>query len=295
MTAMATSAKPATTGIHDVARLLRPPSGPVDLSRIDAAGTPGWSGGKSEGRAALDALEPEILDLQERLAADAYTGGHRRVLMVIQGMDTSGKGGVLKQVVGMLNPAGVRSRAFKAPTSEERAHDFLWRIEKETPEAGEVGIFDRSHYEDVLVVRVHALAPPDEIERRYAAINEFERRLTDEGTTIVKCMLHISPEEQRERLLARLDDPTKVWKFKPGDVDERARWADYQAAYETVLERCSTDWAPWYVVPSDRKWYRSLAIASLLRDTLRALDLRWPEPDFDVAEQKRRLSQQQVP
>jgi PPK2 family polyphosphate:nucleotide phosphotransferase len=278
------------TGIPGVEELLRVGPGPVDLAQVDPDGKPGFDGDKAAGKAALHELDDEIGELQEKLAADAYTGGNRSVLLVIQGMDTSGKGGVLKQVVGLLNPGGVRATAFKAPTDEEKAHDFLWRIEKEVPEPGQVGIFDRSHYEDVLVAKVRGLAPADEIERRYGAINEFEQRLTEGGCTIVKCMLHISVEEQRQRLLARLDDPTKVWKFKPGDVDERRLWNDYQVAYEVALERCSTEWAPWHVVPSNRKWYRSLAIASLLRDALAAMGLEWPEPDFDVEEQRQRLS-----
>jgi PPK2 family polyphosphate:nucleotide phosphotransferase len=282
------------TGIPGISRLLRVGPGPVDLGALDPKGTPGFDGGKAAGKAALRALEDEIVDLQERLAADAYTGGHRSVLLVIQGMDTAGKGGVFKQVVGIMNPGGVRAKAFKAPTAEELAHDFLWRVEKETPEPGQVGIFDRSHYEDVLVAKVHEMASAEEVERRYGAINEFEHRLVAEGTTVVKCMLHISADEQCERLLARLDDPTKVWKFKPGDVDERDRWADYREAYETALERCSTEWAPWHVVPSNKKWYRSLAIASLLRDALEEMQLAWPTPDFDVEEQRRRLLDQKV-
>jgi PPK2 family polyphosphate:nucleotide phosphotransferase len=278
-----------STGIPAVEELLRVPPGELDLAAVDPDGKPGFDGDKEAGQAALLALGHEISELQEKLAADAYTGGQRSVLLVVQGMDTSGKGGVLKQVVGLLDPGGVQATSFKAPTEEERAHDFLWRIEQRTPEPGQIAIFDRSHYEDVLVARVRGLAPPEEIERRYGAINDFEKRLVDGGCTILKCMLHISEEEQRQRLLARLDDPTKIWKFKPGDVDERALWDDYQAAYQIALERCSTDWAPWYVVPSDRKWYRSLAIASLLRDALAAMRLDWPEPDFDVAEQRRRL------
>jgi PPK2 family polyphosphate:nucleotide phosphotransferase len=183
----------------------------------------------------------------------------------------------------------MRLKSFKKPTKEELAHDFLWRIEREVPAAGEIGIFDRSHYEDVLVVKVHQLAPAAEVERRYDAINAFEKNLADAGTVIVKCMLHLSKEEQRKRLLARLDDRTKQWKFKPGDVDERGHWDEYMAAYETALERCNTDVAPWYVVPSDRKWYRNWAIGQLLREHLAAMDLDWPEPDYDVAEQKARL------
>jgi PPK2 family polyphosphate:nucleotide phosphotransferase len=279
----------ASTGIDNIGGLLRVGPGSVDLDAIDPDGHPGFDGGKKDGKAALSALEDEFVELQTMLSADGYVGGHRRLLLVLQGMDTSGKGGVVKHAVGLFNPGGVRIKSFGAPTKEELGHDFLWRVERETPQAGQIGIFDRSHYEDVLIAKVRKLAPDDEIERRYDAINDFERRLTEDGTTIVKCMLHISGDEQRERLLARLDDPTKVWKFKPEDVDERAYWDDYQRAYEIALERCSTEWAPWYVVPSNRKWYRTLAIASLVRDKLRAMDLAWPTPDFDVEEQKRRL------
>jgi PPK2 family polyphosphate:nucleotide phosphotransferase len=277
------------TGIPGISGLLGLKPGPVALSDYDPDGKPGFEGDKKAGKAAVAELEDEIVDLQERLAAHGYTGGHRSVLLVIQGMDTSGKGGVLKHAVGLLNPGGVRPTSFQAPTEEELAHDFLWRVEKVTPEAGQVAIFDRSHYEDVLVVKVLGLAPAEEVERRYEAINDFERRLTESGTTIIKCMLHISKEEQRRRLLARLEDPTKVWKFKPEDVDNRERWDDYQAAYETALERCNTEWAPWHVIPSNRKWFRTLAIASLMRDALRSMELEWPEPDFDVEEQRKRL------
>ncbi len=275
--------------MENLSELLRVRPGAVDLSDYDPSATPGFDGGKKAGQQALAALDGEIDELQSKLAAHGYTGGHRSVLLVLQGMDTSGKGGVLTHAVGLLNPGGVRIKGFKAPTKEELAHDFLWRVEKETPAAGLVGIFDRSHYEDVLIVRVHGLAPADEVERRYGAINDFEKRLADEGTTIIKCFLHISKDEQRERLLARLDEPTKVWKFKPEDVDERGHWDEYQRAYEIALERCSTDWAPWHVIPANRKWYRTLSIATLLRDALAAQHLDWPEPDFDVEEQKRRL------
>jgi PPK2 family polyphosphate:nucleotide phosphotransferase len=277
------------TGIPGVGELLRVPAGPVDLGRVDPDGKPGFEGDKAAGKAALQALDEEMGELQTKLAADAYTGGHRSLLLVLQGMDTSGKGGVLKHVVGLLNPGGVHAKAFSAPTEDERQHDFLWRIEKERPGPGKIGIFDRSHYEDVLVAKVNELAPAEEVERRYAAINDFEKRLVDEGCTVVKCMLLISKEEQRKRLLARLDNPHKVWKFKPADVDDRERWDDYQEAYEIALERCNTEEAPWHVVPSNRKWYRSLAIASLVRDALVDMHLEWPQPEFDVEEQKRRL------
>jgi PPK2 family polyphosphate:nucleotide phosphotransferase len=258
----------------------------------DTRATPGFEGGKKDGKKALAALADELSDLQERLFAEGRSGGSRSVLLVLQGMDTSGKGGTLRHAVGLFDPQGVRIKSFKAPTRAELRHDFLWRVERELPGPGTIGIFDRSHYEDVLIARVRGLAPPEEIERRYDAVNTFEQRLVDAGTTVVKCMLHISAQEQRERLLARLDDPTKHWKFNRGDVDERALWSDYQAAYQTALSRCSTEAAPWLVVPADRKWYRNWAVATVLLETLRAMDLRWPTADFDVEEQRRRLEEE---
>jgi len=268
---------------------LRLPPGPVDLAGIPADATPGFTGDKAAGEAALHALGADLDGLQERLFAEGTTGSKRRVLLVLQGMDTSGKGGTLEHTVGLMDPQGVRITSFKAPTEEELSHDFLWRIEKALPGGGYVGVFDRSHYEDVLIVRVRSLAPAEEVERRYGAINEFEARLVDEGTTIIKCMLHISPAEQKERLLARLEDPTKHWKFNPGDLDERALWPAYREAYEIALERTNTEHAPWHVVPADRKWYRNLAIGSLLHHALTGLDPQWPKADFDVDEQRRRL------
>jgi PPK2 family polyphosphate:nucleotide phosphotransferase len=208
---------------------------------------------------------------------------------VLQGMDTSGKGGVLRHTVGLVDPQGVKITSFKAPTAEERKHRFLWRIRNAVPQPGYIGVFDRSHYEDVLIVRVHELAEPATIESRYDQINEFETRLAAEGVVIVKCMLHVSADEQRARLLARLDNEDKYWKFNPSDVDERARWADYRAAYELALERTNTEVAPWHVVPSDKKWYRNLVIGGLLLHHLRGMALRWPPADFDVDEQRRRL------
>jgi PPK2 family polyphosphate:nucleotide phosphotransferase len=263
--------------------------GPVDLLAHETDAAPGFDGVKAEGKEALAAMGPELADLQERLFAERTTGSERRVLLVLQGMDTSGKGGTLRHTVGLTDPQGVMITSFKAPTEEERAHDFLWRIEKALPPAGYVGVFDRSHYEDVLIARVRGLAPAEEIERRYGAINAFERRLADEGFSIVKCMLHISADEQRERLLARLDDPTKHWKFNPGDLDERRLWPAYREVYEVALERTNSDAAPWYVIPADKKWYRNLAIGDLLLETLRDLDPQWPVADFDVEEQRQRL------
>ncbi|MFN8194188.1 MAG: polyphosphate kinase 2 family protein [Nocardioidaceae bacterium] len=269
---------------------LRLPSGPVDLTALETDAAPGFDGSKSDGEKALLALGPELSDLQERLFAERTTGSTRNVLLVLQGMDTSGKGGVLRHTVGLIDPQGVKITSFKAPTDEEKKHDFLWRIRNALPAPGLVGVFDRSHYEDVLIVRVHGWADATEIERRYDAINDFEAELVASGTTIVKCMLHISAEEQRERLLARLEDPTKHWKYNPGDLDERALWPAYRDAYQVALERTNTEAAPWHVIPSDKKWFRNLSIGRLLLDALRSLDLQWPAADFEVEAEKRRLA-----
>ncbi len=268
--------------------VLRLPPGPVNLRSIETDAAPGYDGNKKSGKADLWATGEELFDLQQRLFA-GKDDGQRSVLLVLQGMDTSGKGGTLKHTVGLVDPQGVKITSFKAPTKEELAHDFLWRIRKGVPGPGIIGVFDRSHYEDVLIARVRELAPADEIERRYDAINEFEAELVESGVTLVKCMLHISPDEQKARLLARLDDPTKHWKYNPGDLDERGRWGEYRSAYETTLERNNTEAAPWHVIPADKKWYRNLAVGSLLLETLRRLDPQWPEADFDVEAEKQRL------
>ncbi|WP_328751207.1 polyphosphate kinase 2 family protein [Streptomyces sp. NBC_00285] len=270
--------------------VLRVPGGkPVDLSAYDARDTPAGPRDKQAGRAAMSTLASPLADLQERLWAASTAGDRRRILLVLQGMDTSGKGGTVKHVIGLFNPSGCRIHAFKAPTPKELEHPFLWRIKRVLPQAGELGIFDRSHYEDVLIARVRALAPPAEIERRYDEINRFEKSLTDDGVTVIKCFLHISYDEQRERLLKRLDRPDKHWKFHVSDIDERALWPAYQQAYETALERCSTPHAPWHLVPADRKWYRDWAVSRLLLEHLSELDPRYPEADFDVEEARRRL------
>ncbi|TWG95840.1 PPK2 family polyphosphate:nucleotide phosphotransferase [Nocardioides sp. J9] len=279
--------------VSELTAHLRVPPGPVDLSAIETDAAPGFDGKKADGAAALASLAPELAELQERLFADGRAGGHRSVLLVLQGMDTSGKGGTLRSTVGLMDPQGVRITSFKAPTEEELSHDFLWRIEKALPPEGLVGVFDRSHYEDVLIGRVRELASPEEIRRRYDAINDWESALVEQGTTMIKCMLHISAEEQRERLLARLDDPAKHWKYNPGDVDERELWPAYQEAYELAIERTNTEVAPWHVIPADKKWYRNLAIGTLLVDALRSFDLSWPEADFDVEHEKQRLAGEQ--
>ena len=228
--------------------------------------------------------------LQEQLWAEATAGGRRSILLVLQGMDTAGKGGITEHVVGTFGPIGVQYTAFKAPTEEERAHDFLWRIRKRLPVPGVVGVFDRSHYEDVLIARVHDLVPQQEWEQRYGVINDFEKELVENGTTVVKCFINIGYDTQRERLLARLDNPEKHWKFNESDIDERARWADYQVAYEAVLERTNTEHAPWFVVPGDHKKYRNWAVGEILHETLTDLDPHYPQPDLDVPALRRRLA-----
>ncbi len=265
--------------------LLRIPEGDrVGLSSYDARATPGGPSGKADGLLATARLGERLADLQERLYAASTQGERRRLLLVLQGMDTSGKGGTVKHVIGLFNPSGCRIKAFKAPTPEELSHPFLWRIAQALPLPGEIGIFDRSHYEDVLIARVRELVPRGRLGRRYGQINRFEQSLADDGVTVVKCFLHISYEEQRGRLLERLDNPEKHWKFNPGDIAERALWPAYQEAYELALERCSTPSAPWYLIPADRKWYRNWAISTLLLEHLEALDPRYPTADFDVAE-----------
>ncbi|MET0724885.1 MAG: PPK2 family polyphosphate kinase [Leifsonia sp.] len=251
---------------------------------------PGFAGDKKDAQAALAEGAGILSELQEMFFADSTADGGQRVLVVLQAMDTAGKGGIVRHVMGAVDPAGIRYRAFKAPTKEELSHDFLWRVRKELPAAGQIGVFDRSHYEDVLIGRVRSLAPPAEIERRYGAINEFERELAADGTVIVKVMLHISSDEQKRRLAARLERPEKQWKYNPGDVTERLRWNDYQAAYQRVFDETTTPEAPWYVVPANRKWYARLAVQHLLIDALRSTDPQWPAPDYDVELEKARLA-----
>lgn len=261
------------------------------LSDLDTRSTPAFGGKKKHGKAALQEHDDELSTLQEKLFAASVGGdSRRRVLLVVQGMDTSGKGGIMRHVVGLVDPQGVQITAFKAPTAEELSHPFLWRIRKRLPEPGKIGVFDRSHYEDVLVVRVHDLVPEPQWARRYSTINDFEQSLVDDDITVIKVMLHLSAKEQKERLAARLERPEKHWKFNPGDIDEREHWPAYQEAYQAALDRCNIDAAPWFVVPADRKWYARLAVQQLLLEHLRALDLEWPRADFDVKEQKKRLA-----
>jgi PPK2 family polyphosphate:nucleotide phosphotransferase len=258
------------------------------LSAVDPRSTPGFQGDKAAGEASLKSGSGELAELQEKLFAASKFGSSRSVLLVLQAMDTAGKGGIVDHVLGETNPQGIKAFAFKAPTDEEKEHDFLWRIRKQLPPAGYIGVFDRSHYEDVLIHRVRGFSSPEVIEQRYGLINEFEASLVASGTTLVKVMLHISKDEQKARLQARLDDPTKHWKYNPGDLDERALWDSYQDAYQVAIERTSD--VPWHVVPADRKWYARLAVQRLLLDALRSLNLEWPAADYDVEAEKKRLA-----
>ena len=260
------------------------------LADVDPSSTPGFTGDKEAAEAELQATAQTLGELQERLYAESKFGGQRRVLLVLQAMDTAGKGGILRHVVGGVDPQGVSIKAFKAPTEEEQRHDFLWRVRPHLPAPGIIGVFDRSHYEAVLIHRVRGLSTPQEVEERYPIIRDFEREIVDDATTLIKVMLHISPEEQKARLAERLERPDKHWKFNPGDVDERRYWNDYMQAYQIAVERTSTPDAPWYVIPADRKWYARWAVQRLLLDALLRLDPQWPEADYDVAEQQRRLA-----
>jgi PPK2 family polyphosphate:nucleotide phosphotransferase len=272
---------------------LVPALDPVDpsfvLADLDPGSTPGVTSRKKAKRQADDAAA-ELADLQERLYAEGRTGGAKSLLLILQAMDTAGKGGILRHVVGRLDPQGVHIHAFKAPTDEEREHDFLWRVKPELPSPGMVGVFDRSHYEDVLIARVRALAAGEELESRYDRILDFEREVVASGTAVVKVMLHISKQEQGDRLRRRLERPDKRWKYNPGDVDERELWDGYMAAYQLALARTSTPNAPWYVVPANHKWYARWAVEGLLLDALRRMDPHWPTPDLDVAHELQRLA-----
>lgn len=287
-----------------MSELLRVGPGPVDLAAIDPRGTPGLPSEaasddpkasrdpKKWARADLARVGAELFAVQEKLYAAAASGQSQRLLLILQAMDCGGKDGTIKRVIGEFNPQGVHIVSFGKPTEEELSHDFLWRIERNLPRPGQIGVFNRSQYEDVLVVRVHGLVPERTWRTRYDKINKFEERVVASGCSIVKVMLHISYEEQRQRLFDRLDDPAKYWKYNPGDIDERLRWADYQAAYADALVKCSTEFAPWYVVPADRKWYRDWAVAHLLLEKLREMNPQYPPPDFDPDVEKERLAAQ---
>ncbi len=257
-------------GLHRIA-----PGAAPGLAGRDTADTAAAPGGKEATRAATGELAHRLAELQDVL----WARSQERLLVVLQGIDTSGKGGTVKKVLGAVNPAGLRVTSYNAPTEDELARDYLWRVHANVPKAGEIGVFDRSHYEDVLAVRVLELVPEERWRKRYDHINDFERLLTDEGTTLVKVFLHISKQEQRERLQARLDEPGKRWKFKRSDLDARSQWDEWHAAFEEAIERTGTEPAPWHVIPADKKWYRDWAVASILVAVLEGMHLTWPEPD----------------
>lgn len=277
-----------TAAAASVRDLLRVGPG-FDLSAIDARRIVAGPKDKVQALAEVGALEVEVGDWQERLYAESRGGGRRRLLILLQGMDTSGKGGAIKAIDRISEPLGLRIAQFGAPTKAELKKHYLWRIEQKLPEPGTIGIFDRSHYEDVLVVRVRNLVPPAEWEKRYDEINAWEKKWADDGVVFLKCMLLISPEEQKERLLARLAEPEKHWKYRPGDVDDRLLWPDFMEAYRVALARCSTDHAPWYVIPADRKWHRDWLLTQLVAETLREMNPQYPTTSFDVAAEQARV------
>ena len=262
-----------------------PVKGKIKLKDYDPNDSRLFDGNKKDSKEALLKLNTELAALQEQL----YAEGKHRLLIVLQAMDTGGKDGVIRAVFEGVNPQGVKVASFKVPTPVELSHDYLWRVHQQTPGKGEMVIFNRSHYEDVLVVRVHQLVPEEVWSRRYQHIREFERLLADEGTTILKFYLHIDLQEQAQRFLARVEDPTKQWKFNPGDLDERDRWEEYMKAYEDMLNQTSTDWAPWYIIPANKKWYRNWLISKIVIKTLKDLDMRYPAAPENIEEYHKRL------
>lgn len=261
-----------------------------DLSTFDRAGTPGWTGDKVRAEEIMRQRGRLLSELQERLFAHGRIGGNRKVLVVIQGLDTAGKGGITRHVMGMVDPQGVALRGFGVPTAEERRHHYLWRIKRGLPRPGLIGVFDRSHYEDVLVVRVEELVEEEVWRKRYAEINKWERALVDDDTIVIKLALMVSYDEQGKRLMERLDRPDKRWKFSAGDLTTRAKWDDFQEAYADVFRLTSTDHAPWYVLPADRKWYTRLAATEILTRALVDMDLKWPQPRWKPEVQRRQLA-----
>jgi len=277
--------KAAPVSVRDLLRV-----GPeFDLAAVDARQVVAGPKDKAAALAEVGALEGEVSDWQERLYAESRGGGQRRLLIVLQGMDTSGKGGAIKAIDRISEPLGLRMAQFGAPTKAELKKHFLWRIEQKLPPPGTIGIFDRSHYEDVLVVRVRNLVPPEEWEKRYDEINAWEKKWADDGIVFLKCLLHISPQEQKERLLARLAEPDKRWKYRPGDVDDRLLWPDFMDAYGAALARCSTEHAPWYVIPADRKWHRDWLLTQMVVESLREMNPQYPSPTYDVAAETARV------
>ena len=266
----------------DLSRYRVAPGAAPRLGERDTADTQGLA--RDPDRPRVRAQTRQNVERMDELQERLYAEGEQSLLLVLQAMDGGGKDSTIRRVLGGLNPQGVRVWSFKKPTEKELAHDFLWRVHRRTPGAGTIGVFNRSHYEDVLIGRVHGLAEPELIERRYDHINHFEALLADAGTRVVKVMIHVSKDYQRERMRRRLERPDKHWKFNPADLKERARWDEYMDAFEIALARCSTESAPWYVVPGEKRWFRDLVVSQLLRETLEAMNPQYPEPDFDPAD-----------
>lgn len=261
------------------------------LADVDPAATPGFSGSKADLAARFARYDEELYELQERLFANgrAHEGSAPSLLVVLQGMDTSGKGGAIRNVFSVFDPQGTKTVGFGKPTDEELAHDFLWRIRKHDPLPGQIVAFDRSHYEDVLIQRVHKWVDEDEVDRRFAAIRDYEQELAGRNVKILKIFLHISPQFQKENLLERTEREDKYWKYDPSDIEERGYWDEYMAAYEDAIRRTDEIWAPWYVLPTDNKKYARMALKFLIVDALRHLELSWPAPDFDPEQERQRI------
>lgn len=255
------------------------PGKPVELAAFPTTSDPYWSDSRDAAESAFRALRKRFIELQRRF----YAAHEQKLLVVLQAMDAGGKDGAIRNITRGANPQGVRVESFKAPSSADLARDYLWRVHKAVPPTGHITIFNRSHYGDVLVVRVENLVPEDQWQQRYDQINDFERMLSETGTHILKFYLHISNDEQRRRLQSRADEPDKNWKLVPADLEKRAQWDDYQVAYQDALARCTTDWAPWYVIPADQKWYRNLAIMQVIVDRLETIDPQYPPSKFDVS------------
>ena len=258
---------------------------PVEIHKMDTDGALHWKGDKQSAKGELKDIRKKLIHLQRLL----YAENKHKLLIVLQAMDTGGKDGTIRSIFKGVNPQGVKVANFKVPTAEDLAHDYLWRVHAKTPGKGEIVIFNRSHYEDVLVVRVHGLVPEKVWQKRFQHINEFEKMLADEGTTILKFFLNISKEEQKQRFLERIDDPEKQWKFNPNDIEERKLWDRYMAAYEDVINKTSTAWAPWYAIPSDRNWFRDLVISGIITDCLEKLKMQYPRPVEDIEQYKELL------
>lgn len=282
--------KPKNLWIADPREVLRADEG-FDLATVDRNSSPGWDGGKKEAKALMKSRSALLPELQERLFAEGRTGGKRSVLCIIQGLDTAGKGGIVRHVMGTVDPQGVALRSFGVPTEEEQKHHYLWRIRQALPPAGSIGVFDRSHYEDVLVARVDELVPEKTWEKRYDEINKFEADLVADGTIVLKFALMVSHAEQGLRLMERLDRSDKHWKYSTGDLATRAKWQEFQTAYQAVFEKTSTQHAPWYVLPADHKWFPRVAVTEILTRTLSDMGLEWPRPRWSVETQRRKLAE----